>query len=50
VITFKDSGNNTVTWTWSSSAFITNYTANTAARDKITWSAQLRLSGLGVRS
>lgn len=50
VITFKDSGNNTVTWTWTSNAFITNYTINTAARDKITWSAQLRLSGLGVRS
>lgn len=49
VITFTVGGT-TITWTWTSKAFITNYKVNTAAKDKITWTAQLRLSGLGVRS
>ena len=43
-------GGTTVTWTWTSKAFINNYKRSGAAKDKITWSAQLRLSGLGVRS
>lgn len=48
-IAFTASGS-TVTFTWTSKAFITNYQISTAAKDKITWSATLRLSGLGVRS
>lgn len=49
VITFTVGGT-TVTWTWTSKAYITNYKVPTGAKDKITWTAQLRLSGLGVRS
>jgi hypothetical protein len=48
VITFT--AGSTVTWTWTSKAYITNFKVNTAAKDKITWTAQLRLSGLGVRT
>jgi hypothetical protein len=43
-----------VTWTWTAAGdvggFITNYQIQTTASGKITWSAQLRLSGLGVRT
>lgn len=41
---------NGVTWTWTSKAYITNYKVTADAKGKTTWSAQLRLSGLGVRS
>lgn len=47
-------GGSTVTWTWTASGavggFITNYNPGAGAKDKLKWTAQLRLSGLGVRS
>lgn len=53
VITFTANGA-TVTYTWTASGdvggFITNYQPKSAANDKMTWTATLRLSGLGVRS
>lgn len=53
VISFED-GATTVSWTWTASGdvggFITNYQINPQANGKIPWSAQLRLSGLGVRA
>jgi hypothetical protein len=43
-----------VTYTWAAAGdvggFITNYQIQTTASGKLTWSAQLRLSGLGVRT
>lgn len=54
VVTFTDSGSNTVTETWTASGdvggFITNYTRKTTATGKLEWTATLNLSGLGVRS
>lgn len=43
------SGGSTVTYTWTSQAFITNYTVRTSATGKLEWSATLRLSGAGSR-
>lgn len=44
------SGGSTVTYTWTSQAFITNYTVSTSATGKLEWKATLRLSGVGTRS
>jgi hypothetical protein len=44
------SGANTVTYTWTTNAFITNYEIKTAAKDKITFSAQLRLNNAPTRT
>lgn len=53
VIVIGPSGSQ-VTWTWTASGdvggFITNYQVQAPANGKLTWTAQLRLSGLGVRS
>lgn len=53
VIVFGPSGSQ-VTWTWTASGdvggFVTNYQVQSPANGKQTWTAQLRLSGLGVRS
>lgn len=43
-------GGSTITYTWTSNAFITNYTINSQASGKQTWSAQLRLSGIPTRA
>lgn len=48
VIAFVSSGT-TVSYTWTTQAFITNYTITTAATGKLEWSATLRLSGPGSR-
>lgn len=45
-----DDGATTVSWTWTSQAFITNYNVKTTATGKLEWTATLNLSGLGVRS
>lgn len=53
VITFTD-GTDDVSWTWTASGdvggFVTNYQVQATATGKIVWTAQLRLSGLGVRA
>lgn len=49
VITYTD-GSTTITYTWTSQAFITNYQVKTAATGKLEWSAKLRLSGAGSRA
>lgn len=45
-----DDGTTTVTYTWTSEAFITNWQVGGDATGKLVWTAQLRLSGAGVRS
>lgn len=42
-------GGSTVTYTWTSQAFITNYSITTSATGKLEWKATLRLSGAGSR-
>lgn len=53
VIQFED-GATVVSWTWTAAGdvggFITNYQPKATANGKLEWTAQLRLSGLGVRS
>jgi hypothetical protein len=49
VITLND-GTSTVTYTWTSQGFVTNYNPQSDATGKITHSAQLRLSGSPVRT
>lgn len=50
VITFVDATPTTVTYTWTSQAFITNYQVKAAATGKLEWTAKLRLSGAGSRA
>lgn len=49
VATVSD-GSSTVTYTWTSQAWITNYQIQTQANDKITWTATLNLSGNPTRT
>lgn len=48
VVTFT-AGGQTVTYTWTSQAFITSYNVTSSATGKLEWSATLRLSGAPTR-
>lgn len=54
VIVSHVDGATTITYTWTASGdvggFITNYQIQSPANGKKTWTAQLRLSGLGIRA
>ncbi len=50
VIAFRDAGNNTITYTWNTQAFVTGYGISAAATGKITSSPTLRLSGVPTRT
>jgi len=49
VITFTEGGS-TVTYTWTSTGFLTGYSISASAADKITHSPSLRLSGPPTRT
>ena len=50
VIAFKDASGDTLTYTWTTTAFVTGYTITAAATGKISASGTLRLSGVPVRA
>lgn len=49
-IAFKDASGDTITYTWTSKAFVTGYTISAQATGKITSSPKLRLSGAPTRT
>lgn len=49
-IAFKDASGDTITYTWTSNAFITGYSIAGAATGKVDGSAKFRLSGIPSRA
>lgn len=49
-IAFKDASGDTVTYTWTTQAFVTGYTLSAQATGKITSSPKVRLSGVPTRT
>ena len=50
VLTATDSGSNTVTYTWTSEAFVTGYSVGGAVGDLVQTSPTIRFSGAPTRS
>jgi hypothetical protein len=49
IITFKDLSGDTITYTWTTNAFVTGYNISAAATGKVDGSPKLRLSGTPTR-
>ena len=49
-IAFKDASGDTITYTWTSQAFVTGYSISGAATGKVTASPKVRLSGIPSRT
>lgn len=50
VIAYKDASGDTLTYTWTTTAFVTGYTITAAANGKVSASGTLRLSGIPNRA
>lgn len=49
-IAFKDASGDTITYTWTTNAFVTGYPISAAATGKLTASSTVRLSGIPSRT